>query len=313
VTTTTIIIIANITRQIGDQVPSQLSELDSALWKRITHIVLTETRPFSYVDFVPSFEVDGQHHTITHKTFRNKISVMLKTEKIEVAYYSPQAFYSIKGIKFGKLVSVDHIGVVLPLPLRHIKNDPIYRSVKVLPFGQKGLHNLRLRFEVRGVWSVLSSNTDYIPNHKSKDIRLERIVKNELGINITIHRTDTISMVVDCSYSPIGLDATGVDRLSTALQTVKETLCKTVKDHNLFIPDHVDWIVTMWHFGADALTNFAGEKYHRRWEIAEKILFTIYAKEWQHDKRRIRWDCQEYPNRPIALALDEKLNANKSN
>ena len=50
------------------------------------------------------------------------------------------------------------------------------------------------------------------------------------------------------------------------------------------------WLVTMWHFGADALFEYTGEKYHRRWEIAEKILLTIYTKEWKDGKKRVRWD-----------------------
>ena len=65
----------------------KLNELDSALWKRITQIVQTENRPFSYVDFVPTFEVDGQNYTIAHGTFRNKMSEMLKAEKVEVVCY----------------------------------------------------------------------------------------------------------------------------------------------------------------------------------------------------------------------------------
>jgi hypothetical protein len=53
-----------------------LSDLDSALWKRITHIVQKENRPFSYLDFVPNFEVDGIKFKISAGTFRNKISDM---------------------------------------------------------------------------------------------------------------------------------------------------------------------------------------------------------------------------------------------
>jgi hypothetical protein len=297
-----------------------MSDLDFAIWQRIVQIVYDEHRPFSFIDFVPTFEVDGKCYSISPGTLRNKFSKMLKTEKIEVAYYSSQAFYTIKGIRFDKSESEDHIGVGLPLPLRYIKNDPIYRSIQGLRFAQRALHNIRLRLEVRGIWSLLSSHSGYIPNPKSKDLTLESITINELVINVIVRRTDTISVMVGCSYCPVAIDATGVLRLSTALMTLREMLCKVVKEcsggselENMIIPDQASWLVTMWHFGADALNIFAGEKYYRRWEIAEKILFTIYVKEWQERKRRIRWDCQEYPNQPIALALEEKLNANRRN
>ena len=90
----------------------KLNELDSALWKRITQIVQTENRPFSYVDFVPTFEVDGQNYTIAYGTFRNKMSEMLKAEKVEVVYSSPQAFYTLKGVKFETAMTGDHTGVI---------------------------------------------------------------------------------------------------------------------------------------------------------------------------------------------------------
>jgi aryl-alcohol dehydrogenase-like predicted oxidoreductase len=74
-----------------------MSDLDSALWKRITQIVDEENRSFSYCDFVPKFEVDGQSYSIAYGTFRNKISEMLKAGKIQLVCYSPQAFYTLKG------------------------------------------------------------------------------------------------------------------------------------------------------------------------------------------------------------------------
>jgi abortive infection bacteriophage resistance protein len=68
-----------------------MTNLDDVIRKHIAHIVSTEKRPFSFVDFL-TFEVDQQHYKMSHGTFRNKISAMLKTEEIEVAYYSKQAF-----------------------------------------------------------------------------------------------------------------------------------------------------------------------------------------------------------------------------
>src|SRR5689334_2433035 len=139
----------------------KLNELDLVLRKRITQIVQTENRPFSYVDFVPSFIVDGQKYTIAYGTFRNKMSKMLKAEKVEVVCYSPQAFYTLKGVKFETAMTGDHTGVsvsVLPSPpplqsqlQRHrLANDPVYRIIQNLPFGQRTLHDIHLQFEAQG-------------------------------------------------------------------------------------------------------------------------------------------------------------------
>ena len=32
------------------------------------------------------------------------------------------------------------------------------------------------------------------------------------------------------------------------------------------IPNHMSWIVKMWHFGRDALTSYSGEKFDIRWK-----------------------------------------------
>src|ERR1051325_3519721 len=152
----------------------KLNELDSVLLKRITQIVQTENRSFSYVDFVPSFIVDGQNYTIAHGTFRNKMSEMLKAEKVEVVYHSPQAFYTLKGVRFETPMTSDHTGVsvLLPPPLhsqlqRHrLANDPVYRIIQNLPFSQRTLHDIHLRFEVQGIWSIISSQYEANPRVK---------------------------------------------------------------------------------------------------------------------------------------------------
>ena len=74
---------------------------------------------------------------------------------------------------------------------------------------------------------------------------------NDLDIQVTIHHTDTVSIVIVCSCSPVILDIAGVIRLSNALAVIRERLSRLVKD-GLEIPNHLEWTVTMWHFGADS-------------------------------------------------------------
>ena len=65
------------------------SSLDIAFHKRISYIVRTENRPFSYMDFVPRFNVDGEVFRIVRGTFKNMVSVMQKSEELEVVCHSP--------------------------------------------------------------------------------------------------------------------------------------------------------------------------------------------------------------------------------
>jgi hypothetical protein len=304
-----------------------LNEVDSALWKRITQIVQTENRPFSYVDFVPAFKVDGQNYTIAHGTFRNKMSEMLKAEKVEVVCISPQAFYVLKGVKFETQMTGDHTGVSVLPPLhsqlqRHrLANDPVHRIIQNLPFGQRTLHDIHLRFEVEGIWSIISPQ--YEVNPKSKDIQLRppwpwKI--RDFDIKVTVHSTDTVGVDIGCSYCPVAVDVSGVIRLSNALCTVQERLSNIISKYGsgsaadastiCVVPDHMSWTVTLWHFGVDALITYTQEKFYASWEVGQHALITAYTKEWKDGTTRIRIEKQEYPKKPLAEALEEKLNAN---
>jgi hypothetical protein len=136
---------------------------------------------------------------------------------------------------------------------------------------------------------------------------------------VTVQPTDTVSIVIGCSFCPVAVDIHGVVRLSEALAIVRERLsklieeCKKTNDTlNPVIADHMTWTVTMWHFGADALITYEGEKIYTSWEVGQHALITAYSKDWKDGKRRIRIEKQEYPKKSLAAALEEKLNANSS-
>jgi hypothetical protein len=293
------------------------------LWRAIENIVKLEHRPFSYADIV---EKGVQ---ITNTNFRNYISKWLKAGRIVPVYYSPEGFYTIKGEDSTSYVTDDHTTVNMGTPVttvtpphlhtrhtyRQICNDPVYRIIQNLPFGKRSVHDIRLKFVVAGIWSSLSSI--YPPNNKSKDLRLDPwpLDINDLNLKVTIHATDTISIDIGCSYYPVAVDVDGVVRLSTALAITRERLshiiesCTNHQNSNpSIIPDHMTWIVTMWHFGRDALIEYKGEKFHTSWEVGQHALIVAYSKEWADSKKRVRIEKQEYPRKSLAEALEEKLN-----
>jgi hypothetical protein len=229
--------------------------LDDAMRKHIEYIVCRDRRPFSFIDFL-TFEVGQQHYKMSHGTFRNKISAMLKAGEIELAYYSKQAFYTIKGVKFAKTMTADHTGGTLsstsicsPQELRYIKNHPVYRVIQNIPFDKSALHDIRLRVTAGGIWRILSRIPTLSMNYNSKDILVIKEEINQLNIMVTVHHSDTISVVVGCSYYPVAVDISGVIRLSNALTLIHDRLQGFT---DLVIPGHMKWIVTMWHFGVDS-------------------------------------------------------------
>ena len=312
-----------------------MTDLDIALWNRMVEIVQTEKRTFSHIDFVPHFRVFGQDWCIGNGTFRNKVSSLLRQGMIYVDYYSPQAFYSLKGIRFQQpiITTLDHTGVKDPLLSlleqqlvgeqqpqnnnRRIVNHPIYRVIQNLPFDRDALHDIRLRVRVDGIWNVFSIRSENYArfNPISKDILFKIFRIDRLIIRVTVHRTDTVSVIIGCSSSPVAVDADGILRLTNALQTVRESLCKIViesgkvlQNSKLVIPV-MDWVVTMWHFGADALITYKGEKFHASWQVGQNALLAVYSKDWsKHAERRIRLELQELPKKTLFEALEDKRN-----
>jgi hypothetical protein len=80
--------------------------------------------------------------------------------------------------------------------------------------------------------------------------------------------------------------------------------------HNI-IPPFSGWTVTMWHFGADALTEYSGEKFSVTWETAEDVLIRAYSKVMKDNKTRIRLERQEYPKTTLAGIIEQKLSPDR--
>ena len=118
----------------------------------------------------------------------------------------------------------------------------------------------------------------------NRDITLHDINLKDHTIKTTVHRTDTVSVMVSCSGNPIPIDVMGLAKLTSGLTRVEEGLRmlhgfgdadggdggngepkrrgnrpSPLSKHR--IPDHMSWTVTMWHFGQDSLTGYSGQMF----------------------------------------------------
>lgn len=288
-----------------------MTELDDAMESRMKSIIAEESRPFSFRDFL-FFEADGEEYQVAHGTFRNKICKLLRDGKVEKAYSSVLTFYTLKGVTFGKpnfTMTADRARV----------QDPILKLIQNLPMDKKALHDIRFRFKIRDIWSILSTNSDLSLNPISKDIGLKPWITDGLLIKITIHKTNTVTVIVGCSCEPVAVDINGLIRLSNALTRAEERLTKLVENcgsmitddsryTHPIIPAHNSWLVSMWHFGTDSLARYAGEKFEVAWELGQEALVRAYTKDFKKKGTRIRLERQEYPDKTFAEAIEEKLN-----
>ena len=294
-----------------------LSELDEALIEHMANIVFVENRPFSFIDFIPRFEVNRTEYSIDYGTLRNKFSQLRKKGEIQLDYRSKQAFYTIKGHKFGKKKPMTTNPLGVP------SSALISKLIQRLPFGKNASHDIHLRFQAKGIWAKLTTNSALRINPVSKDLRLPALAFKDLEIRLAIHRSDTVSVVVGCSYAPIAVDCGGIIRLSNALTRVEERLSRLIEKCNdsgleesrsssgcskrLLIPEHKDWLVTMWHFGMDSITEYTGDKFSATWEVGQNALIRAYSKDMKEQGKTIRLERQEYPNKSFADAIEEKL------
>ena len=275
--------------------------------QRIKEIVSNEHRPVSLLDFLPSFEIEGKQFQVKYGTLRNILSRLRRTGQIQIDYKTKQTFYTLPGTRFGrrKMMTPYHTGVSTST-----SNDSIYRLIQNLPIGKNALHDIHLRFNVKGIWPVLSMTFNI--NSVSKDVRLPVWEIRDLSLKTVVHRTNTVSIVVAGSYHPIAVDFNGIIRLSNALTSVEERLSELIqipgKQDGRLVPDHMEWIVTMWHFGIDGLTEYTGEKFSCTWEVGQNALIRAYTKDFKNGKTYIRLEKQEYPRKSLAYAIEEKLN-----
>lgn len=289
-----------------------MSDLDQAIDKHMANIVHCESRPFSYRDFM-LFEVDGKEYRVTHGTYRNKISRLKKAGKVELSYNGGMAFYTLKGKKFGKPMTTNHTGVC------NSNNDSFSRLIYNLPTDRAALHNIRLKFQAQGIWSRLSSHYPELPVRAvSKDLCIPTWNIGDLLVRTIIHKSDTVSVTVACSLAPVAVNVNGLIDLSNALTRVEERLnvmlrdigcCGSDPSQHPKIPDHRYWVVTMWHFGADSLVEYTGDKFAVTWEVGQNALVRAYTKVMKDKKTRIRLERQEYPNKTLPKIMEEKLNA----
>ena len=324
-----------------------MSNLIEAMVLHIHHIVHEQCRPFSYLDFL-EFKINEQEFKMTHGTFRNNVSRLMKEDLVEVSYRTNITFYTLKGAKFSKTSRIamtgNHTGVsfissasLSPSPPT---SNPLYRLIRDLPLDKNSVHDIRLRFSSPGIYAITSSSIsnkahgyDYTMNTRSKDILLPTWRINDVLIKATIHRTDTVSVVMGCSLNPISLDINGIIRLTKTLSVIEERLSRLVEgSENVYdftvidtgnnssqnrhrlsgaIPSHSRWLVTMWHFGADSSIEYSGEKFSVTWEIAENVLIRAYSKVMNDNRARIRLERQEYPKATLADIIEERLVGDK--
>jgi hypothetical protein len=295
-----------------------MTNLDEVMLKHIQYLIFREHRPFSHRDFC-SEEAKGQPYAMAYGTYRNRISKLKKLGIVEQEYNSGTAFHTLKDVHFGNrkkktmmtpLMTPTHMGVSpVTSVIKDITKSPLYKEIHKLPPEKRALHDIHLKFQIPDIWTILASSKKHDQNPVSKDISLPYIItENHLKIHTVVHRTDTVTVSVACSFAPVATDTDGLIRLSNALTRVEERTSRIVDEcdsmlqggyESIPIPEHSKWTVTLWHFGTDSQDyKELVEAKCVIWQEGRNVLARMYGK-----KHRMRSEVQERPNKPYADAI----------
>ena len=233
-----------------------MTELDDAMHEHMAYIVLVERRPFSFKDFL-RFEVKGKEYRMEHGTFRNKISKFNKNGVVELVYNSHIAFYTLKGHQFSKSsITHDHTGGTINYNSNSSSNSSnnasitnhnhkngngyLYDLILSLPLEHNSIHDIRLNFKVEGIWSTLYNHYDdnnryskleLSMNINNKDILLPTWkLNNDILIRVTVHKTDTVSIIVACTLRPIPINFDGISKFTEMLTRTEERISNMINN-----------------------------------------------------------------------------------
>jgi hypothetical protein len=285
-----------------------MSELDDAMREHMDYIVSSEGIPFCYKDFL-SFKIHNKDYGMKHGTFRNKICALIKSNVVELDYNSGIAFYTLKGHRFGKRVTPYHTVVSIS------HNDPVYNMIKNLPMDKQSIHAIHLKLKVPNIYKIFSV-LDFPKIKRSQDIVLPAWCKNNSIVKVTIHKTDTVTVIIGCSLEPIPLDYNGIIRFFTIaarsegfLEGLTVMMNPDKLNQNQSIPEYRKWLITRWDFGRDSLQTYKGKNYETTIMKAQHFFERIYTKDFGKYKK-IRHEHLECPGKTVIDAIQEKLNEN---
>ncbi|HKX81051.1 MAG TPA: hypothetical protein VJL54_02230, partial [Nitrososphaera sp.] len=177
-----------------------------------------------------------------------------------------------------------------------------------LPLREHSIHDIHLEFQCPNLYQFMRRHFPV------GDVNLEIRPKGLLpsGVGLVVRTKDSVGVEIACSNSPFPISPDGIMKFTELLVRTHDRLSEFLvanQEKRLAgsIPHYTDWVVKMWHFGADSAVGYSGEKFELTYKQANSVLFRVYSKELEGKKSSIRMECQELPDKSLIAALVEKL------
>lgn len=181
-----------------------------AIYQYMAYLVLHEGRPFCSNDFL-HFKWEGEEYKPDYGYIRNIFSKFKREGRIEFCFYDVNAYYSLKGHKFGKnSMTLNHTGSNLAISPNH----PLYKMLQNQIFGKEAIHNLHLKLEVPNIYLYPYSTLQWFDQDEvNRDFRILHQNIDNRFLQVRVHKSDTVTVIIGCSLNPIPLDSEGFNSL----------------------------------------------------------------------------------------------------
>jgi hypothetical protein len=204
---------------------SKTTPSQDVMLEHLAYLVLHENRPACWRDF-QRFTVNDNEYSLKRGTIRNNLSKLRHLGLVELAYRSIDAYYTLHGENRWKKSS-------MTLNHARVYRHDLAAMIERMAFDTPAAHDIHLRFKSQMIWQTLSilasapfsQSTKLSTQPVSKDIVLPKM-SLDIGIRgiVTIHKSDTVSVILSCSASPIKFDIGGLAMLSSSLARIEERL-----------------------------------------------------------------------------------------
>jgi hypothetical protein len=290
----------------------QFERLTNQIWE-------SQQRPVTKTDFLEKdFVIDGiLYERFTEAQFYKCASILQREDKIlQLKKTIPAHYYPAAAtVKTNHTEVTSSDSPLIAIPNSQRPSPPpspactlgasfAIKFIEETVWNEWDLHNIHLAaFNVKDIHPMLK-NKGYNLNNQSYDIQLKPINFKGLNIKPTIHRTNTITVSVGCSYAPIIMNGQDVTRLDNGLdQTINNV--STISGLSN-IPIANDWLCTEYHYGRDGENLYRGQIFEILWRDAKNTYHHIYSKK-HDDGYHLRDETYGYPFTKLEQVLNSKM------
>ena len=171
---------------------------------------------------------------LNYGSVRNAFCQLRNAGKIKRVIRDKHAYFWVCGVPEPRTgwarMTTDHTGVAQSASSGR-SNCDLLRILKNLPLGEQCIHDIHLEFSAPGLYSTLKNSEQIeriVPRCNDLMLRPIGISENRVA-KISVHQTDTVSIVLGCTLDPYPINEDGIFQFHTSLGIIQGSLSTLLK------------------------------------------------------------------------------------